>query len=56
MNILEVGCGNGGNLLPFAEMGCCTVGVDIAEIRINDATRFFREAGAKGIFVTCDIQ
>lgn len=55
MNILEVGCGDGGNLLPFAEMGCCTVGVDIAEIRINDATRFFREAGAKGIFVTCDI-
>ena len=55
MNILEVGCGDGGNLLPFAEMGCCTVGVDIAEIRINDATHFFREVGAKGIFVTCDI-
>ena len=29
MNILEIGCGDGGNLLPFAELGCSTTGVDI---------------------------
>ena len=30
MNVLEIGCGEGGNLLPFAEMGCNVTGVDIA--------------------------
>lgn len=29
-NVLEIGCGEGGNLLPFSLMGCYTVGVDIA--------------------------
>lgn len=29
MNVLEIGCGDGGNLLPFSEMGCNTIGVDI---------------------------
>ena len=27
--VLEVGCGEGGNLLPFAELGCDTIGIDI---------------------------
>ena len=26
MNVLEIGCGEGGNLLPFAEMGCNVTG------------------------------
>ena len=30
--VLEVGCGEGGNLLPFAESGCEIVGVDIAAL------------------------
>ena len=41
MNVLEIGCGDGGNLLPIAERGCNVVGVDMAECRINDAKRFF---------------
>ena len=29
-DVLEIGCGDGGNLLPFSEMGCHVVGVDMA--------------------------
>lgn len=55
MNVLEIGCGDGGNLLPFSKMGCCTTGVDIAEIRIKDAKRFFKESNAKGTFIASDV-
>lgn len=55
MNVLEIGCGDGGNLLPFSEMGCRTLGVDISEGRIKDAVRFFAERGAEGRFIGADI-
>lgn len=55
MDVLEIGCGDGGNLLPFSEMGCNTLGVDIAAGRIKDAITFFEEAGAKGKFIASDI-
>lgn len=55
MNILEIGCGDGGNLLPFSEMGCNTTGIDIAESRIKDAKRFFKEVNAKGMFIASDV-
>lgn len=55
MNVLEIGCGEGGNLLPFAEMGCNTTGVDMAESRIEDAVTFFKTAHAKGVFIAQDI-
>ena len=29
MRVLEIGCGEGGNLAPFSQMGCCTLGIDI---------------------------
>ncbi len=54
MNILEVGCGEGGNLLPFAKAGCNVTGVDIAPGRIEEARRFFREKQAKGRFIAED--
>lgn len=54
-NILEIGCGDGGNLLPFAEIGCNTIGVDMAESRIKDAIRFFEERNTKGTFIASDI-
>ncbi|MGL4292470.1 MAG: class I SAM-dependent methyltransferase [Bacteroidales bacterium] len=41
--ILEVGCGDGGNLLPFALQGCDVTGVDISEKRIADARAFFAD-------------
>ena len=55
MSILEIGCGDGGNLLPFAEMGCDTTGVDISSGRIEDAIRFFRKRSARGTFIASDI-
>ena len=49
--ILEIGCGDGGNLLPFAQMGYYTLGVDISERRIADAQKFFTDCNAKGDFL-----
>ena len=55
MSILEIGCGDGGNLLPFAEMGCDTTGVDISSGRIEDAIPFLRKRSARGTFIASDI-
>ncbi|MDO4164660.1 MAG: methyltransferase domain-containing protein [Bacteroides sp.] len=55
LRILEVGCGEGGNLLPFAELGCEVVGVDMAASRIEQARRFFKERGAHGTFIASDL-
>lgn len=55
ISVLEIGCGEGGNLLPFSLMGCHTVGVDMAIERIKEANSFFNEAGAKGTFIANDI-
>lgn len=52
--ILEIGCGEGGNLLPFVRMGCNVTGIDISETRIHEARTFFGQAGAKGEFTTLD--
>lgn len=53
--VLEVGCGEGGNLLPFAELGCETVGVDIDASRIKQAWTFSTEKKQKGTFIASDI-
>ena len=52
--VLEVGCGEGGNLLPFAELGCEVTGVDIKEEQVENARRFFSEAGREATFVASD--
>lgn len=54
-NVLEIGCGEGGNLLPFSELGCNVVGVDIASCRIKEAKSFFEDNGATGQFIAEDI-
>ena len=54
MKILEVGCGEGGNLLPFSKIGCDVTGVDIASGRIEEANRFFTEKHARGRFIAKD--
>lgn len=41
--ILEIGCGEGGNLKPFLEKGCNVTGVDILETKIKNAEKFYRE-------------
>ncbi len=46
--VLEIGCGEGGNLLPFAEAGCQVKGIDLSETRISQARAFFEAAGQQG--------
>ena len=41
--ILEIGCGEGGNLVPFARIGCRVTGIDLSENRIRQARQFFQE-------------
>jgi len=50
--VLEIGCGEGGNLLPFAEIGCQVTGIDLSETRIAQAREFFAEAGQKATFLS----
>lgn len=39
--VLEIGCGEGGNLGPFLDRGCAAVGVDVDATRIAVAERHF---------------
>lgn len=39
--VLEIGCGEGGNLHPFLEMGCECYGVELSEGNYNNALKFF---------------
>ena len=55
MQVLEIGCGDGGNLLPFSKRGCETLGVDMAPSRIQVAKERFAELDAKGEFIASDI-
>lgn len=52
--VLEIGCGEGGNLLPFAEQGCKVTGIDICQTRINEAQTFFTEYHQQGTFICQD--
>lgn len=56
--ILEIGCGEGGNLEPFLELNCKRiVGVDIGQGRIDNAKKFFAdiENGDRVEFICEDI-
>ena len=41
--VLEIGCGEGGNLTLFLDMGCECVGVDLIEWKIELGNKMFRE-------------
>jgi SAM-dependent methyltransferase len=43
VNVLEIGCGEGGVLKPFADRGCYCVGVDLDQVRIDLANRFLEK-------------
>lgn len=40
-DVLEVGCGEGGNLKPFLDRGCQVTGVDISGWKLSLAAKFF---------------
>jgi SAM-dependent methyltransferase len=40
LTILEIGCGEGGNLKPFLDAGCRVTGIDLSENKINLARSF----------------
>lgn len=48
INVLEIGCGEGGVLVPFAEAGCHCVGVDLDPKRIDLANGFLEEFVQQG--------
>lgn len=54
IRVLEVGCGEGGNLQPYAEAGCMVTGIDLDPTRIQQANSFFKEHGVSGTFICCD--
>jgi 2-polyprenyl-3-methyl-5-hydroxy-6-metoxy-1,4-benzoquinol methylase len=42
ISVLEIGCGEGGNLMPFLDMGCDrVVGVDLSDSKIENAKKYF---------------
>lgn len=40
-SVLEIGCGEGGNLKPFVDHGCQCAGIDLNQKQIENANRFF---------------
>lgn len=42
IRVLEIGCGEGGNLQPFLDLGCSCVGIDLSKIQIENARRFYQ--------------
>jgi 2-polyprenyl-3-methyl-5-hydroxy-6-metoxy-1,4-benzoquinol methylase len=53
--VLEVGCGEGGNLVPFAQRGCRVTGIDISADRIEEARGFFSAEHLQGEFLCQDV-
>jgi|JI10StandDraft_1071094.scaffolds.fasta_scaffold59315_3 SAM-dependent methyltransferase len=43
LRVLEIGCGEGGNLGPFLNLGCEVVGVDIVQSRIDKARFYYQD-------------
>lgn len=53
--ILEIGCGEGGNLEPFLDMGCLVTGIDIVQSRITLAHEYLAGHRAYGrLTLICD--
>ena len=57
LNVLEIGCGEGGVLKAFYELGCNITGVDLAANKIENAWKFYRKMRSLGkySFLTEDI-
>ena len=53
--VLEVGCGEGGNLLPFAKAGCRVMGVDIDAMTNRASQGLLRPKASAGTVHCHDI-
>ncbi|TND10537.1 MAG: hypothetical protein FD123_179 [Bacteroidetes bacterium] len=40
-SVLEIGCGEGGNLKPFLDRGCPSMGIDLSESKIENGKKYF---------------
>lgn len=49
-SVLEIGCGEGGILYPFATRNCQITGIDISNIKIENAQLFFEKRQLRGNF------
>lgn len=45
--VLEIGCGEAGNLHPFLEIGCECYGVELSEVNFNNANKFYAQSPLK---------
>lgn len=52
--VLEIGCGEGGNLVPFIEKGCQVTGIDISLNKINNAKQFLADYSSETVSLVCD--
>jgi SAM-dependent methyltransferase len=41
--VLEIGCGEGGNLKPFLDLGCHSTGVDLSSGKIEKGREYFKD-------------
>ncbi len=55
MTVLEIGCGEGGNLRPFLDLGCMATGVDILDIKIENAKKIYAQyPNRKNLTLVCE--
>ena len=53
--VMEIGCGEGGNLLPFLDAGCDVTGIDLSAGKIDKARIYFSEHPNRGnLKLICD--
>lgn len=43
MSVLEIGCGEGGNMKPFVDLGCKVTGIDIDSSQISIARKIYSD-------------
>ncbi|MDD2283796.1 MAG: class I SAM-dependent methyltransferase [Paludibacter sp.] len=51
LTVLEIGCGEGGNLKPFVNLGCTCVGMDLSQSKIDNGMKFY--TGVSNIDLIC---
>lgn len=53
--VLEIGCGEGGNLKPFLDNGCECWGIDLNQTQINNAKKFLsKHPNNKNLTLICE--